>query len=235
LRFAHSVSAARAPADPRIGIYRHNIEYNVRNALAATYRVTRTHVGAAFFDAAADAFAAASPPCCGDLNVFGADFASFLAHYPPAAWLPYLPDVARLEWALDEAARAGDAKATAQEVLQDLARHFLLHGDVALSLHPSCRLLVSRHAAMRIWQARQAQSAASVDREAGGEWLLVRREGARPCVERLGRAEHAWLEALAQGSMLEAATSIALRRDAAFDVAAALHARIGEGTIAGVR
>ena len=75
----------------------------------ATYRVVRELVGAPFFDAAVDAFVRAHPSTGGDLNVYGGEFADFLAAYPHARDLPYLPDVARLEWALDEAHRAADA------------------------------------------------------------------------------------------------------------------------------
>jgi hypothetical protein len=36
----------------------------------------------------------AHPSTCGDLNVYGDRFGPFLATYPPALELPYLPDVA---------------------------------------------------------------------------------------------------------------------------------------------
>ena len=234
LRFAHSVTAPRPPVDPRLDIYRHNIASNLRNALAATYRVTRMLVGGIFFDAAADAFAVVSPPNCGDLNVYGGKFGAFLEGYAPAASLAYLPDIARLEWALDEAARAGDADGTAREVLAAVARRIAGGDDVSLGLHPSCRLLCSAHPVMRIWQAHQEPVPGSIDLDAGGERLLVRREGARPCIERVSRAEHAWLDALARGATLDAATALALREDGAFDLAAALRTRIADGTIAAV-
>ena len=234
LRFAHSVTAPRAPADPRIDIYRHNIASNVRNALAATYEVTRALAGPALFDAATDAYAELSPPRGGDLNVYGGGFAAFLEGYAPAASLPCLGDIARLEWAMDEAARAPDARFTPEEVLRELARRFAMGEEVTLALHPSCRLLASRHPVMRIWQAHQESTPASVEPGAGPEYLLVRREGLRPCIERLTRADHAWLDALANGMTLEAGTSLSLHADAAFDLAAALRARIGDGTIVAV-
>ena len=39
----------------------------------------------------------------------GAHFPAFLETYPPTAGLAYLPDVARLEWAIEEASTAPDA------------------------------------------------------------------------------------------------------------------------------
>src|SRR5207253_290805 len=96
-------------AAERIAIYRSTIQANYRKALAATYPVVMRLTGAPFFHAAVDAYAVAMPSASGDLNVYGDRFGEFLAHYAPAANLPYLADVARLEWAIDEASRAPDA------------------------------------------------------------------------------------------------------------------------------
>ena len=74
-----------------------------------------------FFNAAVDAYVRACPSTSGDLNVYGDAFGEFLAGYPPAADLPYLPDVARLEWAVDEAGRAADRDGSPEGVLAALA------------------------------------------------------------------------------------------------------------------
>ena len=50
------------------------------------------------------------------------EFGDFLACYPHAREPPYLPDVARLEWAMDEAGRAADAGGTPEAMLDALAR-----------------------------------------------------------------------------------------------------------------
>jgi hypothetical protein len=94
--------ATRTRCD-RIAIYRRTVFANYRNALAATYPVVKRLVGAPFFNTAVDSYVHAHPSASGDLNVYGDAFGDFLAAYPHAANLPYLPDVARLEWAIDEA------------------------------------------------------------------------------------------------------------------------------------
>src|SRR5947207_8740626 len=95
--------------EARIGIYRANVLGNYRRALAATYPVTKRLVGAPSFDAASDNFVRSHPSTRGDINRYGADFSEFLGSYPPARDLKYLPDVARLEWAIDQANIARDA------------------------------------------------------------------------------------------------------------------------------
>jgi hypothetical protein len=104
----------------RMCVYRRALFANYRNALAATYPVVKRLVGAPFFDAAVDAFVDAHPATSGDLNLYGDTFGAFLSVYPPAASLPYLGDVAALEWAQDEANRAADYASSPQEVLADL-------------------------------------------------------------------------------------------------------------------
>src|SRR6185295_14130937 len=111
---------AREPGE-RIAVYRHTMLTNYRNALGATYPVVRELTGMPFFNAAVDAFVLAHPATGGDLNVYGAAFPVFLATYPDAPQLPYLPDVARLEWAMDEAHRAADSEGDAQRTLATLA------------------------------------------------------------------------------------------------------------------
>ena len=67
-------------------------------------------VGADFFQAMARAYALAEPPSSPVLMDYGVSFADFIAGFAPAASLPYLPDVARIERAWREAYHAADAE-----------------------------------------------------------------------------------------------------------------------------
>lgn len=236
-RFAATVlDLAREPGE-RIAVYRHTMLANYRNALGATYRVVRELTGVPFFNAAVDAFVVAHPATEGDLNVYGATFPAFLATYPHAAQLPYLPDVARLEWAMDEAHRAADSGGDAQRTLATLAA---IPGDeVALQrfvLDPSCRLLHSAFPVLRIWRVHQDGSVHSggVEFGSGDDFLLVRRDGDSVVVERVGPGDLAWLGALAAGADLARALDAAFDADATFDLGTALRAYIGNGVLSGV-
>ena len=145
-RFAATLESRGPAASPGHGIYREAIGANYRRALAATYRAVRTIVGARAFDAAVDGYGAAHPPLSGDLNLYGGDFAAFLEGHATAASCPWLADLARVEWAVDEAARSADATMTPAEVVAALS---ILEDeaveDARLVLHPSCRLLESTY------------------------------------------------------------------------------------------
>lgn len=235
-RFAAALLGPANP-EPRIGIYRRNVFGNWRSALAATYPVVRELVGVPFFDAMADHYADACPSTSGDLNEFGGELARFMRGYPPLGGLDYVADVAALEWALDEAARAADARGSPAGVAQRLAATPISRlTRTRLRLHPAARLVACGHPALRIWEIHQPgyAGAFAADLDAGGEWLLVTRPDRVAAVERIGRAEHAWLETVALGTPLGPAFDAAFALDARFDLIGALGRRVADGTIVGV-
>ena len=236
-QFATAMFADPGDTSERLAIYRNTVFANYRNALGATYRVVLQLVGRPFFDAAVDAYVLTHPSTGGDLNIYGDRFGDFLSAYPHAKELAYLPDVARLEWAVDEAHRAADSDSAPAQVLAELAA--VPANEVALlrfALDPSCRFIASDHPVLRIWQVHQPGFAGDgkVDFGIGGDRLLVRRETGAVAVERLAPADFAWLQALAARADLATALEHAIAAEATFDLGTALRACIANGTVAGV-
>jgi uncharacterized protein len=245
-RFAHAVlglapdgatafiAGSPARAAERIAIYRRTLFANYRKALAATFPTVQRLLGAAPFHAAADAFVRAYPSTSGDLNSYGDRFAKFLDSATDAP--PYLPDVARLEWAIDEAHRAPEAPRVADAVL---AAFSLVAPErlpaLRLRLDPSCRLLTSRFQVLQIWKAHQpngGEAPISLDRD--GDTLLVRRDASGVSLERNAAGEHAWLVAISSGAALSEAIEAGQNADAMFDLGVTLRDHIAAGTIVGV-
>lgn len=239
LRELQTQFATAMLADPgeRIAIYRNTVFANYRNALGATYRVVLQLVGKPFFDAAVDAYVGRYPSTGGDLNVYGDRFADFVASYTHAKELPYLADVARLEWAVDEAHRAADPDGTPAQVLAELAA---VPGNEVASQHfaldPSCRLIASDYPVLRIWQVNQPGFGGDekIEFGIGTDWLLVRREAGAVVIERLAPADFAWLQALAAREDLATALERAVAAESTFDLGTVLRACIANGTIAGL-
>jgi hypothetical protein len=215
-------------AATRIAIYRNNILGNYRKALAATFPVVRQLVGAAFFNAVVDAFVRAHPSTRGDVNRYGGELPRFLSSYGPARNLVYLPDVARLEWSIDQAAIAADAPAFDVAALAALPEE--AHASLRFVLHPSAQLLESRYPVLHIWQVNQADdaSAASVDLGEGGDALLIARGERGVGVERLSPGESALLRAFAANLTLSAAAHRAGEAEPAFDLPAALRRHVAK-------
>ena len=100
------VDGAGSRPESRLSIYRNNMLATLTAALKATFPVVCRLVDERFFDYAADAFIRHNLPANPCLAEYGGDFPEFLAGFPPAGGLAYLPDVARLEWAINRVLRA---------------------------------------------------------------------------------------------------------------------------------
>jgi hypothetical protein len=228
---------ANADAAARIGIYRNAMFANYRRSLHASYPIVARLVGTPFFDATVGAFVRARPSNSGDLNVYGGDFGDFLATYPPASDLPYLADVARLEWAVDEAQRAADSSQAPADVLAALAAIAPERlTETRLHLAPSVRLVASAYPILRIWQANQPAHEGDdhVSLDEGADALVAHRRADGVTIARIAAAEHAFLSELMREARLGDAVDVAVAIDAGFDLGAALRKHIAEGVVAGV-
>jgi hypothetical protein len=241
-RFAAALLEESGEPGERIAIYRNTVATNYRNALGATYRVVRQLVGAHFFNAAVDAYLRTHPSTSGDLNVYGDRFGEFLAAYPHAGDLPYLPDVARLEWAVDESSRAADGSGTREAILAALAAiPAELIPAQRLVLDASCRFLTSEFPILRIWQVHQPAFEGDPAVAFGNriDQLLVHREAGAGAgavaVERLAGGDFALLRVLDDGGDLAAALDAAVTADPTYDFATSLRAFIGNRVITALR
>jgi hypothetical protein len=225
-------------AADRLSIYRHNVRRNYRGALGSTFPVVKALVGAAFFDAAVDAFVDAHPSTSGDLNGYGNLFDAFLEDYAPARPLPYLPDVARLEWAIDDVHRAEDVATSPEDVLAAIAAVPAARlAGLCLRITPACRLVGSGFPILRIWRTNQRDFSGDrwVNLDEGGDCVLVRRDAAGIPLDRIDPGDHTFLSSLAAGFPLSRAVDRATLADPAFDLAAALRANVASSTIVGIR
>ncbi|MBV8656871.1 MAG: putative DNA-binding domain-containing protein [Burkholderiales bacterium] len=229
---------ALAPAlfgDTAAGIdaYANNILFNRVDALVEAFPVTRQLVGDAFFEGMARAAARRQASRSGDLNRYGAEFADFIAAFPPAQSLPYLADAARVDWLAHRAYYAADAAPL------ELARLATLDADaqagLRFELSPAVGLLVSNWPAASIWRAHQTEDSPDHDDfpspDQGGERVLVWRDGRRVRVMRLGPAEYAFLGACQRSQPLTEALECALDLDMEFDLGLSLQRWINDQVI----
>jgi hypothetical protein len=218
---AAAVVSDRIAAENRLRIYRNHHAVTLVDALAATYPVVEQLVGARFFRWAAGSYIDAFPPAGPCLFEYGAGFSGVLAGLAACRELPYLPDVARFEWALNRAYHAPDTPPLDPQALLGAAP--VDWAKMTLDLHPSCSLIDTRYPVSRIWQANQPDSnaAACVDLGAGAERLLVCRIADVVVWRALDPGEFRFLSALRTGRRLGTANTAATATGA-FDLAATL-------------
>ena len=214
-------TSPRGDVTARIAIYRNTLQGSLVDVLAAAFPVIQRIVGPAFFAALAQRFVVAAPPQAPQLSVYGADFPTFIAQERDRHGLPYLADVARVEWARAESYFAADAPALAPAALSAIAPDAL--DGTGLTLHPATRLVCSAHAIHEIWRVNQPSIAdvPAVDLARPENVLLSRAEG-RVALRALSIGDAAFVTALQRGMALGAAAAEAYDAEPEFDLEAAL-------------
>lgn len=223
-----SVEAARGSKERRLGVYRANTLNSLTDVLAAAYPVIVRIVGSRFFRAAAEAFIAAHPPRQPVLYKYGDAFADFIRAFEPAQTLPYLPDVARLEWAHIESYFAADHAPLNPQRLADVPPEQL--GSVVFQMHPAVRLVSSAFPVFEIWVVNQPdhETVPEIDFAAAEAGLVFRRD-ATVTRRVTPPGVFTWLTALADGLCLGEATARAAEADSSFDLQNTLRQHLADG------
>ena len=199
----------------RLDIYRNTIVSGLTRALRLAFPAVAHLVGDDFFAGAAAAFIREHLPGKAYLDQYGGEFPDFLSGFPPAISLPYLADVARLEWAVSRALHAPD------DAPLDLSRLAALSADdqdrVRFQPHPSVGLLRSDFPVDEIWRAvldADDQALGNIDLICVPIFLLVERGRSGVAVTRLQEPAWQFLDALCRGESLPSAIDCATDVDA---------------------
>ena len=223
-------TARGVPDERRFAVYRNNVAVGLRKALATRFRVVERLVGEEFFALMARAYIAGARPASPLLFAYGDDLPDFIEGFEPAATVPYLADVARLEAAVTRAYHAEDAEPLAVAQLAALPPERL--AEARLAPHPAATLVRSRFAVGSIWQAHQSETVAPVS-AAAGETVLVVRPGFEVGVHILPERDSAFAAGLLGGVALGEAAAQALAADERFDFGGALVGLAGLGAFVG--
>lgn len=217
----------------RFAVYRNNVVLGLSETLKDAFPAVHRIVGAAFFQAMARVYVAMEPPRTPMMFDYGAGFPGFIERFEPAALLPYLADVARIERAWTESYHAAEALSVSPSVFVGIPRDRL--PEIRLMLHPSVRLVRSRFPALTIWRMNAAGGVPGpVDLEAGGEDVLIIRPDAEIEVRAIPPGSLSFIHALAAGRSVLAACEAALAAEPRFNLAANLVDLVGVGAVVGL-
>ena len=221
------IRADGVAAADRLSIYRNTFFGTLTNALRLSYPAVHRLVGAEFFEACALKLIKSEPPRGAYLDEYGAGFPDFLAQFAVAASVPYLSDVARLEWAVNCALHAPDATPLDPAALRDVERRD--HERVRFVPHPSVRMIRAGFPVDTIWRAVLDQDDAAlraIDLDDAPVWMLVQRLPIGIDVQRLNEAAWHCTSALCAGRPLEDVIEGA----SAIDVSTLLAKHLATGT-----
>jgi hypothetical protein len=217
----------RGGFDPgaRLAIHLRHYATSLATAICEKFPATAWIVGAAAMREAARAYVRACPPLQPCIAEYGREFPRFLARHDCAADLPYLGELAELEWAVAQASIAVDAPSLSWAELASRGAERLL--DSTLVLQPGARYV---RCAWRVDELVQAYLGGT----APDRFVLldvstpIEVLGARGAfrLTRLDSAAFEFRAALAAGRTIGDAAEIALAIDPAFDPGNALRALV---------
>ena len=215
----------------RFNVYRNNVFASLTDLLQAYFPVVARLVGEEFFRAMAHDFIVRDPPRSPILSRFGARFPPFIQKFPAAQDLPYLADVARLEWLQQRAYHAQDRVPINPRKLASVPAEQL--PDVAFELHPAAGLLVSRFPVVSIWQTNTMDSEVRpISLDKGGEAALVVRPQLDVEVMPLPIGADTFVALIMMDRTVSEAATASRLADREFNLRQSLALLIGSGAIA---
>ena len=118
-------------------VHRNTVLGALSQALRLSFGSVDKLVGEPFFDRMAVEYARAAPPRAPQLGEYGGDFPAFIEDFPGTTSLPYLAELARFDWQLDELGRLCERLR---------GKSMMLEGGVRLIVAGTLRVHRSRYA-----------------------------------------------------------------------------------------
>jgi hypothetical protein len=212
----------------RFAIYRNTVHVSLVDALADRCPTVQALVGTEFFRAMARAYVQEHKPESPVLQEYGPTLPAFIAQFPPAATLPYLVDVARLDCAWSEVWAAPEAMVLQRSQLARWSPLALLRAVIVP--HPAARLIQSAWPIASLWSAHQQPAADLSQLCWTPEAVLLTRPNANVQMLRLDATAAGVLAVLLEARTLTAAAEVASRHNN-LDLGALLGTAIDAGMI----
>lgn len=189
------------PGADRLSVYSGGYLARMEEALEEAYPAVRRVAGRKGFHALAHGYAARHPSHSYNLSRAGLHLPEFLKTHPLTGELPFLPDMARLEWAVVEAFHAFDQPPLDPAHLsaippQDWER-------IRLVFQPSVHRIASAWPVLDIWEARaQPVSEIRIEIVNRPQRVLITRRSFEVRCELLDELQDRALAALLEGKSL---------------------------------
>ena len=198
----------------RFSVYRNNVMSSLINVLAGNFPVVEQLVGQRFFRAMAKEYVMQCPPDAPMMVKYGRSFAKFIHDFPPASSIPYLADIAQLEFAIQESRHAADVRAIELSKLINLIEDQNKLNSTGLFLAPATQLVISAFPVASIWLAHQPQSEIQLNTIAldHAENVLLTRPQLNVDIDRVESGMALFINSLLKGLSVTQAAELASER-----------------------
>ena len=223
------------PGEERLAVYAGGYLARMREALEEVYEAVRHIVGARAFAELAATYATRYASHDYNLSLAGRHLPEFLAASALAESLPFLPDLARLEWLVCEAFHAFDTPPLNPSTVASRSLEEWM--ETVLIFQPSVKVLASPWPILDVWAARaQPRESVNIELVDRAQRVLVFRQDGQTRCELLDARQHALLAELLAGRTLGEACGIlaGVGTDAPLPLAAWFARWAGQGLLATV-
>lgn len=217
-------------AQPAFAVYRNTVTKGCIDALQANFPSVARLVGEEWFRAAAAVYVAGELPKEPSLLAYGASFPAFLAGFAPAAELPYLSDVARLDRLWTESHAAADGPALEGAALTGFDPAAL--ASAILHPHPAARWAWFPEAPIySIWRRNREEDTDESELDWKGEGALLSRPEGDVRWAVIDAAGCRFLDACAEGLPVALALQATLETDANADLVQLIRRLVEAGAL----
>ncbi len=181
----------------QLAVYRGSIFAGLKKALAQTYPVTKQLVGDDFFELMLGDYIIKYPCRVQDLNDYGKELPDFISELAHARTVPYLADMARLEWHYNCSLNAKCQPNNLSELPhlnQPQQRNIKFH------LPQGNALLYSGYPVDRIWNMHINNIETEITFTEQQYFLYIYKDNTANCIARLTAQQSGFLSRLRQGS-----------------------------------
>lgn len=201
-RRRHFRTPPQGTVENRWHIYSSGYHTRIIEAIENDYPATLRIMGAGPFGSLVHRYLDKHPPRAFDLRYAGELLSSFLRHDPVVTELPFLPDLAWLEWLLAEAFVAGDAVPLLWSDLQAMDPEAV--SELRLALNPGTFVIRSSWPLLDIWRLKDNnEGQISLDVVGRPSVVLVFRSGLKALCRNIEELDARIVEAAEAGASLE--------------------------------
>ena len=180
----------------RFNIYRNNVFVSLTEAIASSFPACFALVGENFFNALARAYIDEVMPQSPLIYLYAEKFPDFLQNFTPAKKIPYLADLARLEWEFLKSTHAKDAVPLMIDELQKIeADHMPI---CCFTMHPSLFIGQSNWQIADLWIKIRHDPARSIEKIEETQFYLIIRPHLQTQIHIISKAMHNFMRKLSK-------------------------------------
>lgn len=204
----------------QVEIYRQQALDNLHVQMRRVFPITQRLLAPGEFRAASDAYFLASAPSAIDPMQYAKRFSSFLEGFTTEKDLPYLADVAMLDYGCFQAKQSIDAEPTNSKIFTETPPEQLANRKI--QLHPACFWMTSPYAIYNIWHRFTTSRPTQLENSLLAQEVLIIRPQLRVEVHKIDPGFIKTLDALDEGQTLNDALMKGGAADPKFNAMAAL-------------